>query len=326
MKTGLVSFTLGLFILLAGASNSSSGDEHSLIENIEFASALDVRGEFRMSEAPVQDDTSLGEARLQLEAGIQGDVSILIKADLLYDIVPSSRGNDLERGHGWIDLREANIHLSPTDWMDAKAGRQILTWGKGDLLFINDLFPKDWQSFFVGRKNDYLKSPSDAVLLSVFPGFLDNLDIAYTPRFDPDRFITGQGISYWNPILGHPAGENDVVEADVPDEWFDEAEISVRAARTIGNVETDIFFYDGFWKSPAGLDPTRGVPVFPELSVYGASCQGSFADGILTLDAGYYNSRDDSAGDDPFVPNSEIRGLLGYEKEVAHNLIVGMQY
>ena len=50
----------------------------------------------------------------------------------------------------------------------------------GDLLFINDLFPKDWVSFFVGRDDEYLKAPSDSLKASFF-NELFNLDFVYTP-------------------------------------------------------------------------------------------------------------------------------------------------
>ena len=41
---------------------------------------------------------------------------------------------------------------------------------------------------------------------------------------------------------------------------------------------------------------------------------------------GYYNSRDDSAGDDPLIRNGEWRILVGFEKEVASELTAGVQY
>ena len=43
------------------------------------------------------------------------------------------------------DTREAWMFMRPTDYMDIKFGRQVLTWGTGDWVFLNDLFPKDWQ-------------------------------------------------------------------------------------------------------------------------------------------------------------------------------------
>ena len=44
----------------------------------------------------------------------------------------------------------------------------MLTWGTGDLLFINDLFPKNWKSLAIGRDDEYLKDPSGAVKASFF--------------------------------------------------------------------------------------------------------------------------------------------------------------
>ena len=64
--------------------------------------------------------------------------------DLLYDPVLDRHSVRLEEGDGFLDLREANFILTPASLMDVKAGRQILTWGTGNLIFINDLFPKDW--------------------------------------------------------------------------------------------------------------------------------------------------------------------------------------
>ena len=37
---------------------------------------------------------------------------------------------------------------------DVKIGQQVLTWGTGDYVFLNDLFPKDYPSFFAGRSDD----------------------------------------------------------------------------------------------------------------------------------------------------------------------------
>jgi hypothetical protein len=44
------------------------------------------------------------------------------------------------------------------------------------------------------------------------------------------------------------------------------------------------------------------------------------------VEFGYYDSRQDRGGDNPFVRNSELRLLLGYEQEVAKNLTLGVQY
>jgi len=287
---------------------------------------IDIRGGTRTKDDPNQRDTSLGEVRLQTEISKIGDMATLqVRTDFLYDYVPEDTDLDLEDGTGEIDLREANIIFFPFEFMDMKIGRQILTWGIGDLLFINDLFPKDWQSFFVGRDEEYLKAPSDAMFVSLFPAFA-NIDVAYTPRFDSDRYIRGERLSFWNPMLGRRSGRKDIVDVDKPDEWFRDDEIAIRVYRNMDGYEIALYGYNGFWKSPKGMDPVSLNAIFPKLWAYGASVQGALGNGLFNLEIGQYVSEEDESGDDPFVPNSEVRLLAGYEREVAKNLTAKFQY
>jgi hypothetical protein len=210
--------------------------------------------------------------------------------------------------------------------MDVKAGRQILTWGTGDLLFINDHFPKDWVSFFAGRDVEYLKAPSDAVKVSLFSGAA-NLDVVYTPQFDADRAISGDRFSYYNDGLGRRAGEDAVVSAVQPDDWFEDAEWAARLYRTVAGTELALYGYGGYWKRPAG-QTADGRASHPPLVVYGASVRGTVAAGIANVEVGYYDSRDDRGGDDPSVRNSEMRFLAGYEQDLpalAPDFTVGLQ-
>jgi hypothetical protein len=106
--------------------------------------------------------------------------------------------------------------------------------GHGDLLFINDLFPKDWNSFFIGRDDEYLKAPSDSAKASFFSDWA-NLDVIYSPRFDSDRYIDGRRISYWNGQ--RLAGRDDEVDADKPDDVFEDDEWAARLYRSVGAYE-----------------------------------------------------------------------------------------
>ncbi len=271
-------------------------------------------------------DMSIGETRLQLEFEKHWTaVGFDLTADFLYDPVFDHHEIWLEEGRGWLDLREANLSLTPTGFMDVKAGRQILTWGTGDMLFINDLFPKDWNSFFIGRDPEYLKAPSDALKVSLFSD-IANLNVVYTPRFDADRFIDGSRISYWNQMAGDISGRDAIVQVDKPDDWFEDDEIAFRVYNNVGGYELAVYGYRGFWKSPGGTDFLSQRATFPDLSVYGASIRGAVAKGIGNIEVGYYDSDDDRRGDDPFVRNSELRFLAGYEQEVARDFTVGLQY
>jgi hypothetical protein len=282
---------------------------------------LDLRGGVRYLDDRHQPrDATLGEVRLQLESDpYLGPFGIGLKADFLYDGVLDELA---------VDWREANFAVSPVGFMDVKVGRQVLTWGTGDLVFLNDLFPKDYESFFIGRHVEYLKAPSDAVKASVFSEAA-NLDVVYTPHFDPDVYITGQRLSYYNPVTGIREGEDVRVRAQDRESWFSDDELALRLYRTVGSYELACYAYQGFWKSPAGMKPSTGKVTFPELGVYGASMRGPHLGGIGNAEVAYYDSMDDRGGDDPFVRNGEWRFLIGHTRElraIAPEFTVGVQY
>lgn len=287
---------------------------------------VDLRSGVRLQEDPHQRDAILNEARAQLDVTHYGPVALWkLRADAVWDEAVGEYEQDFERGYGIIDLREANILVTPLDFMDVKIGRQILTWGTGDLLFINDMFPKDWQSFFSGRDEEYLKAPSDAVFASMFFSW-GNVDAAYMPGFEHDRYISGERISYYNPMLGRRAGADDPLEVKQRRSWFDDDELSLRVSRNIGSYEVAAYAYAGYWKNPVGFDMASRRQTFPRLRTYGASVRGNAGPGLFNAELGYYDSFDDRDGDDPFVPNSEYRLLLGYEQELRRNLSAALQY
>jgi hypothetical protein len=306
-----------------------------LIGPLQGANALDTelrgfaegRVGMRTQDDPYQDDRSLTELRLQLDSLTYLEAAtIQARADLVYDeLADDIEKIDLETGDGFMDLRELNILFTPIDIMDVKAGRQILTWGTGDLLFINDLFPKDWNSFLLGRDEEYLKAPSDAVFASLFPA-IGSFDVAYMPRMDADRYVDGRRLSYWDPFTQSIAGQNAVIDADRRGDWFEDHEISIRFYRPLLSYEAALYAYHGFWKSPVGFDAGTGNAYFPQLNAYGGSVKGTLGSALVNAEAGYYDSREDRSGDDPLVPNSEVRFLAGYEREVAKTLTAGMQY
>lgn len=305
-------------------------------KNKNFTLPFDINGfwETRMGVRTQSDkyeqNLSIAESRLQLEIEKYFSIfSFKLVSDFLYDDVIHKHHIDLENGKGWLDLREANVTFSPIDFIDVKVGRQILTWGTGDLLFINDLFPKDWQSFFIGRDDEYLKAPSDAIKISFFAKNIVNLDFIYTPTFDSDRYINGERISYWNPLIGSKAGKNSPLNVEKPSEEFEDAEFAVRLYKNIKGYECALYGYSGYWKSPNGINPATGNFTFPQLNVYGFSARGKAGKGIGNFEFGYYDSKDDSDGDNPYIRNSELRFLVGYEQElyqIAKDFTVGVQY
>ncbi len=258
-------------------------------------------------------DYTLAEIRLQTAYDRSWkSVSLAAKADL----IPNAVLEEVDS-----DLRKLRLTFRPAKAVDLQLGRQIMTWGTGDLLFINDLFPKDWQSFFIGRDEEYLKAPSDALRLGWFPGRV-SVDLVYTPEFDPDRFIRGERISFWDPATGGFRGDASPIVADTPDE----GEIALRVYGSIGSYEISAYGYHGFWKSPGGMDPATMTALFPALNVWGASARGPLGRGIGNVEIGLFDSRDDPDGTDPFINNGELRFLAGYERELGTDLTGGFQY
>ena len=96
-------------------------------------------------------------------------------------------------------------------------------------------------------------------------------------------------------------------------------------------LDLSLYGYRGFGPSPAikqiqTLGGARLQLFFPKLRVYGASAQGGFLGGIVSLEGGYYDSVEDRGGTDPFVDNPEIRFLMGYQRAFGADLTVGSQY
>lgn len=307
-----------ILCLLLLSSNLFADKIRDMLDKLPFevAGFFEAAEGIRTQSDAFENESSLNEIRLRME--VDGSIDWLeysVKKDFYYDGVLTS----------WLGRYRELKASGAFDTFDVKIGRQTLTWGTGDLLFINDLFPKDWQSFFTGRDVEYLKSPSDAVKISFYPEFI-TIDLVYSPQFDPDNYITGQRISYYNPLIASTAGREVRIETETPDRWFEDSEYALRLKKMIGSIELAGYLYNGFWKTPAGFDPAATKFTFPPLSVYGISLRGNILEGIGNTEIGYYDSRDDRNGNNPNIDNSQIRFLAGYEQEIWTNGTIGFQY
>ena len=170
-KTGQLLTTLFLTLALAGTSGARQQEEDDWEEDDweENALPVEIHGfaegalARRIIEDPVQsDDFLLGEARFRLDLSYFSDrVDLEFKGDLVADAVADEIDGD---------IRLATVTLRTLNWLDLRAGRQVLTWGTGDLVFLNDLFPKDFVSFFIGRDDEFLKAPSNSLKLTFYTG------------------------------------------------------------------------------------------------------------------------------------------------------------
>jgi len=307
-------FLGGLFFSVLFAGGAWAGDDFKTFSPVEVNGFMELRAGCRVQDDPRQKQASVLESRLQAELFTYAPwAEFKYKGDVWADGITET---------GEYDTREAWMFARPSNALDIKIGRQVLTWGTGDLVFLNDLFPKDWQSYFIGRDSEYLKAPSDAVKASFFTEFA-NIDLVYTPRFDPDRYITGAYVSHWNG--SELVGRDSRTGAQAPDQWFGDDEIAVRLYKNIHNYELALYGYRGFWKRPAGRSGS-GQGLFPELSVYGFSARGSIGKGIGNIEFAYYRSGQDHGGTNPMIDNSELRYLAGYTQDLARDFNASLQY
>lgn len=267
----------------------------------------------RWSDSRHHNDISLQDSRMRLEydAAI-GDWSLAGKADLYYDGVL----------HDWRDqVRELSAQTSFGP-VDIKAGRQILTWGTGDYLFLNDFFPKDWQSFFAGRQDEYLKAPSDSIKLS-FYGQWANVNLVWTPEFEPDNYINGDYVAFFDRLQQSIAAPRFLADAPNDDEW------ALRVYKNVGSNEWALYAYRGYFKSPNALtfdDDQNAQYTFTRLDSVGASWRRPLGSGLFNTEIAYHDSKDDSNGRDPLVSNSQWRFLLAYERELLSRLTGSLQF
>jgi len=281
---------------------------------------VEAAGGMRLGNDPVQPkDAVLGEGRVQLEYAHEWEKGpkVFVKADFLGDAVTEAL-----RG----DLREGYLDYSPMPTVELRLGRQILTWGTGDFLFINDIFPKVYISFFIGRQPQYLKLPSDAAKVSLFLPRL-SLDLVAIPSFTPDNVLTGERLSFFDELSNGIRGKDAGLMLTKPKRIPGNTEVAGRLSGQVGSTELALYGFKGFFKSPLGVkDSARRDLFYPELAVYGASVRGPALGGIGNLEVGYYDSLEDRSGTDPLVENSAIKYLLGYERQVWTDFTLGVQY
>jgi hypothetical protein len=259
----------------------------------------------------------LGEERLRLDvsgATNGGSGFFLVKGDAFHDAIANEADGDLREAYAGFRSGRFDLRL----------GRQILTWGVGDLFFINDVFPKDWESFFSGRPMEYLKRGVDAVRLQYSSEAL-NVDVIATPFFTADALPSAKRFFLYNPFAA-------VTEQHeyTPPVRAENTEVAVRLYRRMAGFDVSLYGYRGFWRTPAmQADFERDAPqvtrFYPRLAVMGASAQRNWLEGVISLEAGRYDSLDDRAGTNASIPNSEWRVLLGYQRQLARELTVNLQ-
>lgn len=297
------------FLLLLSPSHAVASDIslHGFLEgnySLAIASKNPDGGDFKWANEWLQ---------LRLDASKE-PFRLFLRTDAFYDHI-DDRGD--------VELREGYLDYTAGQW-DVRIGRQVITWGVGDLLFINDTYPKDFEAFFSGRPLEYLKRGVDAVKVGIYPGFA-SFELVLMPSFNADRLPDPGRFHMFDPFPGINR------EKEKPAKNLENTAIALRAFRDVAGFDTSLYFYRGFFRQPSIMPdnpaiPTRVSLFFPELSVYGASAQGRALEGILSLEAAYYDSRQDRRGADSMITNSRTKFLIGYQRQLWEDFTVGLQY
>ncbi|MGK5090524.1 hypothetical protein WDW89_00755 [Deltaproteobacteria bacterium TL4] len=181
-----------------------------------------------------------------------------------------------------VDLREVRLRYSPLQWIDLSVGQQVSTWGVGDLIFINDLFPKNWVNMFLGRDMELMKDPANVVRVTLYASSW-TWDIVWTPEFTPDTTPDGCRFSIFNPNADNAAnqqtfgektiGNPDACQNSAPvaeqNNQLENSEAAMRLKTQWGSQEVAVYGYNGFWKSPKGMENNSSTgllePFYPRM-------------------------------------------------------------
>ncbi len=263
IQTVIVAAALGLGILATSTNAEVYLDGFSEVTHalrIDRNAALDGGASFQNRDYP------RGDARAQLRlSGSSDREKFFVRMDFLSDYALKK---DVS-----VEIREAYIKLYVAKWMDVKVGRQVATWGTGDLVFVNDLFAKDWVAFFTGQELSYLKRPQDLARLSFYKSGA-TFEFLVAPNYTMDNLPTGERLSIFNPFLGRTVGATDAPGVVEPANTLGNAELFARISGYKGSAEWALYAYRGFYGQPLGV--TTDTMLFaPRMSSVGASLRSS---------------------------------------------------
>jgi hypothetical protein len=247
-----------------------------------------------------------GTAELLLERRVSPQIALTLRT-------AGSRDDAIAVTHA--SVREAFADLGFGSSTSAKLGRQVLTWGVSDFLFVNDIFPKDYDAFFTGAGFDRFKQPVDAVKLSARVGDSDFEAVLARSQGDaaprPERFAAA-------------AATRAALPADTAD---DRVDLALRSATHVGG--WDLAAYIASYRSRerryfvgnAGLEYDR-----PRQAHLGVSMAGNAASGLVWFEAAWRQAQDDRAQVvDRYFVSSALKAVAGYSREVGADVTATAQ-
>lgn len=213
-----------------------------------------------------------------------------------------------------VEARELFAEMPLGQSASVRAGRQILTWGVSDYLFVNDIFPKNYDAFFLGRSVDYLKRPIDAVKLNA-SAFSAEAEVVIAK---PEPDIMPRSARF---IGAARAG------ADRVPERSEGTDVALKLSRRIGRWDSATYLAR-YHSRELSVRPNaeglhREAPIVNHL---GASLTGNVASGVGWVELAYLDSHPGSQNFNRFVFGPRIKSLVGYSREIARDTTVTLQW
>lgn len=216
---------------------------------------------------------------------------------------------------GDIDAREAFVDWSPTSALNLKLGRQVLTWGVSDYLYVNDVFPKNFDAFFTGAGFDRMKEPVDAARLAIHSSDAD-LE-AVLSRSKGDRTPNSARFAAMT-----------MAKAAVPDDSANhQVDVALKASTHAAGWDLSAYgaSFDSrderLYMDTTGLRSDR-----PRTRHLGLSVAGNFAGGLLWGEGAVRNTSGDQTAvvSRQFLP-SAFKLIGGYSREVGQEITASAQ-
>jgi len=189
-----------------------------------------------------------------------------------------------------LSLRELNATVHKGK-VTAEFGRQIIRWGKTDILTPTDRFaPKDYLSSVVD--SDFLAVPAARITIAAAK---DSLDAIWQTWFTPSRI----------PLLNQRwTALNGVTVVDVGARYPGRSQFGLRWNHIAPRYEYSLSYFDGFNNLPlfdASFDPAtataRAQRFYPSMRMYGADAAIPLPWLTLKGEAGYFTSTTPGAQD-----------------------------
>lgn len=298
----------------ADASMEAGGYLMAHYAGLVGAGPLGQRWLYSSGNTPKSGEFVVAEERLGFDIKAWSrsvEASVQVKGDLYYDNIFRSFGFYLREGY--IDYSYGPL--------DVRLGRQMATWGLSEFVSVNDVFPKDWQSYLLGRPIDYFKIGIDALRLN-YSSQLLSVEWMLMPVFTPDVFPSSDRFIFVDPFAAHPQRV-----ARLPQHSSEQMEMAVRMYTKLWIFDLSTHLYRGFWRTPSyQLDGAKLLEFYPPLYVAGLHLQAGILASVLSFEAGYYYSPDDPHGDIYEVPNSQVRGLVSLQSGLWSNATLTLQY